>query len=308
MDRLKLLGTILLFSANTTMSTAIHTRNVTTAQTTVNTTAHAANVTTAPTTINTTVHTPNVTTAYTTINTTAHTPNITTAHTTVNTTTHSSNATTHTSNTTATTGASTPAPTLPPKPSVPQTGNYTVKKGSEVCIRALMGLQLELTNSSKALGYINVVPGQTVALGICEKSWASLDLKFTDGFIKFVFAQDNHIYYLDNVTAAYNLTSSESWNGIAKNMKLLSTDLGYCVKCKNTPNIQLGNNITLVIADLTLQAFNIKDGQFGKVTTCGYDHNNTGLIVGIIVVVLVVLGIIIYLIWHKRKSSGYQRI
>ncbi|KAE8603809.1 hypothetical protein XENTR_v10014471 [Xenopus tropicalis] len=314
MDRVSLLSTILLLYGLLYINDA-YSEN-TFAQPS-NTTTPAPNTTTTHVTSNTTTLAPNTTTTHVTSNTTTLAPNTTTTHITSNTTTLAPNTTTtlapnttttHSVTTTKTASTTTPTPTLEPKPSPPETGNYTVKIKNEFCIEALMGLELELTNSTKTQQYFNIVPSQINSNGTCEKSKANLNLTFANSYINFVFAQDDNSYYLDNVTVYFNLTRSESWYGNATNQKLLKTENGYSVKCKNTPKIQLGDTMNLVMTNVKLQVFNFKDNSFGKETTCKYDHNFGLMIAGIVIVVIVVLGVIIYFIWHKRKSSGYQRI
>ncbi|XP_018121170.1 lysosome-associated membrane glycoprotein 3 isoform X2 [Xenopus laevis] len=297
-----------------TTNTTTPASNATTTPATTNTTTPASNATTTPATTNTTTPASNATTTPATTNTTTPASNATTTPATTNTTTPASNATTTHATTNTTTAASstttihsTPTPTLEPKPSPPETGNYIVGNEQEVCIKAMMGLELELTNSSKTQQYFNIIPTKTGFNGTCAKSTANLNLTFANGFINFVFTQDEHYYYLDGVNVSF-LTQSESWRGTASNQKLLQTEKGYSVKCKNTPKIQLGDTINLVMTNVTLQAFNIKDKDFGKETSCKYDRNYGPMIAGIVIVVIVVLGIIIYFIWHKKKSSGYQRI
>ncbi|OCT80722.1 lysosome-associated membrane glycoprotein 3 [Xenopus laevis] len=348
MDRVSLLSTILLVYGFTTVATVTTAPNTTTTTVTTAPNTTTTTVTTAPNTTTTTVTTaPNtttttVTTAPNTTTTTVTTaPNTTTTtvttapNTTTTTVTTAPNTTTttvttapnttmttvttapNTTTTTVTTASSattvhssttTPTPTLEPKPSAPETGTYTVRTEHEICIKAVMGLELELTISSKTQQYFNIVPTQTGFNGTCEKSKANLNLTFKNSFINFVFVQDDHSYYLDSVTVSFNLTKSESWYGTASNQKLLETENGYSVKCKNTPKIQLGDTINLVMTNVQLQAFNIKDSNFGQETTCKYDHNYGPMIAGIVIAAVVVLGIIIYFIWSKKKSSGYQRI
>ncbi|KAM4694039.1 lysosome-associated membrane glycoprotein 3 isoform 2-T2 [Discoglossus pictus] len=299
-------------ASNTTLHTTTQAPNTTahtTTQapnTTVNTTTQAPN-----TTVHTTTHAPN-TTAHVT-NTTTHAPN-TTAHVT-NTTTHAPNTTAHVTNTT-THGPNTttphmsttvPTPTLQPKPSPPETGNYSVKSEKETCIIALMGLELELSNSTKTKQYFNIVPKGTKATGQCESSKANLNLTFSEGFINFLFVKDANYYHIEEITANFIQSSSVKWYGTVSKETLLTTNNGYHVKCTNTPDVHLSDNMTLVMANVDLQAFDIKDGVFGKATSCSYDRN-VCLAVGLTVVILIIIGLVAYLIYHKKKSSGYQRI
>ncbi|XP_053315211.1 lysosome-associated membrane glycoprotein 3 isoform X2 [Spea bombifrons] len=299
---------------STHTTAAPNTTHVVTNSTTMapNTTSHAVtnhttitpNTTTHAVTNHTTI-TPNTTTHAVTNHTTI-TPN-TTTHAVTNHTTITPNTTTHatTKHTTASYTTS-PVPTLAPKPSPPTTGNYTVKNDKVTCILAIIGLELELYNSTKTLGYFNIAPEHTSASGSCGDNKANLKLSFPEGFINFGFVQDKSGYYIEDVMVFLKL-SSESWNVNATNKKLLYTDKGYSVKCKNTPHVKVDSSVTLVMTHVKLQAFDIKNGMFGKEMLCSYDRNIIGVAVGLTVVVLVIIGIIIYLIYHKKKS-GYQRI
>ncbi|MEE6501320.1 hypothetical protein FKM82_004123 [Ascaphus truei] len=298
-------------TTNTTTTTASTPANTTTAHTTNTTTTTAstpANTTTAHTTTNTTTAhtTANTTTAHTTANTTtAHTTaNTTTAHTTANTTTaHTTTA--HTTNTT------TPfIPTLPPKPSPPTTGNYSVKTGNNTCIKALMGLELELDFSAQDQRYFNVEPNssRTAVTGTCGANKANLNLTFPEGSINFMFVKEEHSYYISEVSVRYKLSPSIIWYGNASNQKLFKTDNRYAVTCKHAPAIKLSSSMSLVMTDVKLQAFGINNNTFGKESTCSADYNVIAPAIAVTVVVVIILGLIMYAVYLKIRSSGYQRI
>ncbi|XP_071998821.1 lysosome-associated membrane glycoprotein 3 isoform X2 [Engystomops pustulosus] len=283
----------------------------TSAQILSNTTTHAPNTTThAP---NTTTHAPNTTTQAP--NTTTHAPNTTTHA--PNTTTHAPNTTTHAPNTTThapntTTPATTHAiPTLPPTSSPPKTGNYTVKDDKEVCIIAHMGLEIQIVKSTEKKTdkrYLNIEPKLTNASGICADPKSNLLLTFPEGFINFTFVKESKIYYIEEVSVELIVASEGQWNVSSGKLKLLSTDLGYSVKCKRTPTVKLGDHLELIMAEVKLQAFEIKNSTFGKEEMCSYDRNMTAVAIAVVVIVIIVLAIVVYFIWHKRRSTGYQRI
>ncbi|XP_075426811.1 lysosome-associated membrane glycoprotein 3 isoform X2 [Ascaphus truei] len=307
-------------TTNTTTTTASTPANTTTAHTTNTTTTTAstpANTTTAHTTANTTTAhtTANTTTAHTTANTTtAHTTaNTTTAHTTANTTTAHTTANTTTAHTTTahTTNTTTPfIPTLPPKPSPPTTGNYSVKTGNNTCIKALMGLELELDFSAQDHRYFNVEPNssRTAVTGTCGANKANLNLTFPEGSINFMFVKEEHIYYISEVSVRYKLSPSIIWYGNASNQKLFKTDNRYAVTCKHAPAIKLSSSMSLVMTDVKLQAFGINNNTFGKESTCSADYNVIAPAIAVTVVVVIILGLIMYAVYLKIKSSGYQRI
>ncbi|KAM4040779.1 lysosome-associated membrane glycoprotein 3 isoform 2-T2 [Anomaloglossus baeobatrachus] len=279
-----------------------------------NTTTHAPKITThAPNTSthapNTTTHAPNTTTHAP--NTTTHAPNITTHA--PNTTTHAPNTTTHAPNTTTHAPNTTThvIPTLPPTSGPPENGNYTVKDGKGVCIIAEMGLELQIDISIKGKTekrFLNIKPKETRVNGTCGDSKSNLLLQFPEGFINFIFVKESKVYYIDEVSVQLDVASAGRWNGTAGKLKLLSTYVGYYVACKRTPKVKLGDNMELLLAEVKLQAFDIKDGKLGKEEVCSYDRDFTAVIIAVVVIAIILLGIAIYFIWHKRKSSGYQQI
>ncbi|XP_040285920.1 lysosome-associated membrane glycoprotein 3, partial [Bufo bufo] len=256
---------------------------------------------------NTTTHAPNTTTHAP--NTTTHAPNTTTHA--PNTTTHAPNTTTHAPNNTTTIHVTTHAiPTLPPKPSPPEIGNYTVKDG-KVCIIAHMGLELQIDNSTKKSTdrrYFNIEPKNTNANGACGDYTSKLVLQFPEGSINFTFVKESKTYYIEEVSVQFYMPSAGWWNGTSGKLKLLSTDVGYSVGCKRTPTVKLGDNLELVLAEVKLQAFEIQNGTFGKEEICSYDRNFTAVAIAVVIIVLIVIAILVYFIWHKRRSSGYQRL
>ncbi|XP_069831219.1 lysosome-associated membrane glycoprotein 3 isoform X2 [Dendropsophus ebraccatus] len=267
-----------------------------------NTTSHAPSNTTTHAPSNTTTHAPSNTTTHAPSNTTTHAPSNTTTHAPSNTTTHAPfNTTTPTIHTTT---------TLPPRPSPPEIGNYTVKNGKGVCIIADMGLEIQIQNSSKGKPdkiYFNIEPKQTKANGECGDSKSNLLLQFPEGSINFVFVKEGKIYYIEEVSVQFKL-ASDRWNSTSGKLKLLSTDVGYFVTCKRTPTVQLGDNMQLILAEVKLQAFDIQDGKFGKEETCSYDRNTVAVAIAIVVVVIIVVAIVLYFIWHRRRSTGYERL
>ncbi|KAM9316554.1 lysosome-associated membrane glycoprotein 3 [Gastrophryne carolinensis] len=225
-----------------------------------NTTTPAPSNTTTPAPSNTTTPAPSNTTTPAPSNTTTPAPSNTTTHAPSNTTTPApSNTTTHAPSDTT----SSPLPTLPPKPSPPSTGNYSAQNGNDACILALMGLSLEL-DISKEKRYFNIDPMNTYSNGTCGETKANLVLSFHQGLINFVFAKENKMYYISEVSVIFTWEGTGHWNETVTNLNLLKTAVGYAVKCKNTPTIKLGGSVQLTMADVKLQAFEIQKKSFGK--------------------------------------------
>ncbi|CAJ0934109.1 unnamed protein product [Ranitomeya imitator] len=82
--------------------------------------------------------------------------------------------------------------------------------------------------------------------------------------MKFAKRGRKDFYYIQEVSVQLHVASEGRWNGTSGKLKLLSTDVGYSVACKRTPTVKLADNLELVLAEVKLQAFDIKDGNFGK--------------------------------------------
>ncbi|XP_029471294.1 lysosome-associated membrane glycoprotein 3 isoform X2 [Rhinatrema bivittatum] len=310
--------------------------NTTTNHTTGNTTQHIHSMTTTPpanTTSHTTgstmqhanqtTHSPisNVTTNHTTGNTTQHTHSTATpANTTGNTTQHA-NQTTHstvtstpiynTTNTTILITTETVGPTLSPKPSPPPVLNYSVTllNSSTNCIQASMGLELVVQNSDKKMNYFNIEHYGTQSTGTCGEDKSNLNIIFNTGSIKFTFEKNKDSYYISEIEALFKAPSQGIvYHGKKPNQQLFKTQLGLSFKCASKQTVTLADNFQLWTVNTQLQAFNIKDNKFGQASECSDDHNTVAVAVGVTVVIVIILTLIIYGIYLKRKSDGYQRI
>lgn len=163
---------------------------------------------------------------------------------------------------------------------------------------------------AKVKWYFNVKPETTTGNGTCNESTATLILTFPQGSIHFVFVEEKKIYYIDEISVNFTWNSTEHWNGTARNLTLLRTDVGYAAKCKSTPTVKLAGNLSLSIADVKLQAFHIRDGAFGKEKVCYTDRNKVLVPVGVALAVvgLILIILLVVLLLRRRRSSGYERI
>ncbi|XP_052315237.1 macrosialin [Oncorhynchus keta] len=303
-------------AAPTTTLTPITTASNTTtaAPTTANTTTAApttANTTTAaPTTANTTTAAP------TTANTTTAAPTTANA-TTANATTAApttANATTHAPTTTATTQ---PQPTPPANLTV---GNYTLKSEKGLCLMAQLALQIRVEDTGKT-GVFIVQPVQTYAEGGCEKSTANLTLKFTEGFITFMFNKNTtqNAVYVDTVSfsLSYPLTSGDNGKTslpyVAKNgsLDLFHAKVGHSYSCKSE-SVFMGKGLYLDITQDRIQAFNItKEWDFGTSDPCPADRPadyRVAIAVGIVLLILIIIVVVAYLLSRRKRSDGYQSL
>ncbi|XP_030072498.1 lysosome-associated membrane glycoprotein 3 isoform X2 [Microcaecilia unicolor] len=162
-------------------------------------------------------------------------------------------------------------PTLSPVPSPPPVLNYSVTQpnSSTNCIQASMGLELIVLNSDES--------------------------------------EDS--YYISEIEAVLKVSPQGMlYNGNITNQQLFKTSLGYSFKCASKQTVMLAHNFQFRTVYTQLQAFSINNNKFGKVSQCSADHNIVPVAVGVMVVILIVLGLIIYGIYLKCKSDGYQRI
>ncbi|XP_069474752.1 lysosome-associated membrane glycoprotein 3 [Ambystoma mexicanum] len=299
---------------NTTTPSANRTTTVPSNQTTahstvtstpqVNTTTPSANITTTVLSNQTTAH--STVTSTPQVNTTTSSANSTTTIPSNYTTTQPSNSTTHTTTNTThpvTVPTVIPTPTYSPEPSPPATGNYSVSDKGANCIMALMGIEIIIHTNKDT--YFNIAPDETKTSGNCGKFNANLNLTFNAGFINFNFVKDNKSYYADQIQALLQPLNVEQLS----KQTLMQTKLGTSYKCNSKQRFPLGNNLTLLMINARLQAFEIQHNNFGTESECPTDHNSViAVAVGLTVVIVIILALIIYLIYRRKKSSGYQRI
>ncbi|XP_068135411.1 lysosome-associated membrane glycoprotein 3 isoform X2 [Hyperolius riggenbachi] len=243
-----------------------------------------------------------------TTTTTTAPPTTNTTHTTANTIHTTSNVTTPGTSNTTSPPPTHKTPSLPPNPSPPQSGTYKVGNEKGLCIIAEMGLELEVQNATKYKFYFNLNPENITVNGTCGENEANLFLKFPEGFINFVFVKDSKVYFIDEVSVNFTWEGLGIYHGIAKKQNLLRTDTGYSVKCTNTPAVNLADDLQLTLAAVKLQAFDIHNGTLSKDIACSYDRNLIAVAIGVSVLAVIIVGIIVYFVCLKRKSSGYQRI
>ncbi|XP_030072497.1 lysosome-associated membrane glycoprotein 3 isoform X1 [Microcaecilia unicolor] len=202
-------------------------------------------------------------------------------------------------------------PTLSPVPSPPPVLNYSVTQpnSSTNCIQASMGLELIVLNSDEKERYFNIERYGTTSTGTCGEDKSNLNITFNKGFISITFKKSEDSYYISEIEAVLKVSPQGMlYNGNITNQQLFKTSLGYSFKCASKQTVMLAHNFQFRTVYTQLQAFSINNNKFGKVSQCSADHNIVPVAVGVMVVILIVLGLIIYGIYLKCKSDGYQRI
>ncbi|KAK2913495.1 hypothetical protein Q8A67_001894 [Cirrhinus molitorella] len=287
-------------------NTTAHSPNSTTHS--PNTTAHSPNSTThSP---NTTAQSPNSTTH--SPNTTTHSPNTTTHS--PNTTTHSPNSTTHNPNSTTHSPNTTPLP-VPTPPTNMTVGKYNVTDGEgKPCIMLDMAIGIRVNTSELNATFI-VQPSKTTVSGECLEKVVTLNLAFSEGGISVQFQKNDttkkaYLKLLQyDVTYAFKTGVSSNYSGENKSLELFSVDLGHSYSCQ-AETVYMGNGVSLDLTHNRLQAFEIKDKQFGPPELCKADQPDyrVPIAVGIILIILIVIVVIAYLISRKKRTDGYQSL
>ncbi|XP_026072458.1 macrosialin-like [Carassius auratus] len=305
-------------SPNTTTTTT-HSPNTTTTTThspnTTTTTTHSPNTTTttthSPNTTTTTTHSPNTTTTTHSPNTTTttHNPNVTT-------TTHYPNVTTHNPNSTTTAPTTTSMPMPMPTPSTNMTtGNYNVSDGKGapcIMVEAAIGIRV---NTSEVNDTYIVQPKKTNVKGNCSEEEAFLMISFSEGNISLQFQKDKttkkvYVKYVQyHLSYAFKKGIEGNYTGMNTSLELFSVDAGHSYSCKDE-TVHMGNGVSLDLTQYKVQAFDIKNKNFGPPELCKADQPDyrVPIAVGVILIILIIIVVIAYLISRKRRTDGYQSL
>uniref|UniRef100_A0ABM5EJL3 Macrosialin isoform X1 n=2 Tax=Pogona vitticeps TaxID=103695 RepID=A0ABM5EJL3_9SAUR len=210
----------------------------------------------------------------------------------------------------------TPPPTLAPFIEV---GNYVVRNGSAVCLRAQTGLQLQVryTDGAKQQlwGEFAVRPNHTLVRGTCSDKTALLELNFPEGFIFFTFQKNEtqNKFYLSRIRAnlTYQFPRATETSFAADNASLheFEAHLGHSYQCQNR-TLALADSFRLHAQNERVQAFELKDGQFGEADVCPLPKRSSILpiMVGVLLALLILIVIIAFLVGRRRAHSGYQTL
>ncbi|TFJ97430.1 butyrophilin subfamily 2 member A1-like [Platysternon megacephalum] len=291
------------FTKTTTTTTTHRTTPHTTTHPANHTTTHPANhTTTQHTTPHTTTHPANHTTTHSANHTTTHhtTPHTTTHHTTVHTTPHLTTA----------------APPVPPDVGV---GNYSVRNGSDICLRVQSGLQIwvRYENRSKAQvwGAFAVQPNHTKVSGNCSDDSATMELTFAQGYLHFTFVKNKtqNSVYLHVVRANLSLefpgAPQRQFAVRNASLRAFEAQLGHSYQCQNR-SLALGPAFHLDALHERLQAFALHGGGFGEAELCPEDQHSAlvPIIIGVVLLVMILIIVIAYLVGRRKARGGYQTL
>uniref|UniRef100_A0A8C5M2C2 Lysosome-associated membrane glycoprotein 1 n=1 Tax=Leptobrachium leishanense TaxID=445787 RepID=A0A8C5M2C2_9ANUR len=174
-------------------------------------------------------------------------------------------STTQPPSTTVTTAA--PSPT----PGNPVQGDYFVNRSSsEICLKAKVGLQLNITYSRKVgkdnLYVYNIDPQKVNVSGGCNDTLATLTLSQDKFKLSFDFALNSTKYYLTGVMVNTTLPADAIVTEfVARNDSLtyFETMATKSYKCSAKLDLQITSNFSLNTYNLQVQPFNVSENKFG---------------------------------------------
>ncbi|KAG8553766.1 hypothetical protein GDO81_003535 [Engystomops pustulosus] len=210
------------------------------------------------------------------------------------------------------TTSSTAAPTPTTKPvDKPSIGNYKVFKGTETCLMASMGLQLNaslLVDGKTVWTPFNINPNRTNSTGSCDNSTALLRLNDNETtIVEFYFTIKNKNFYLQevNVTVFNASGFSQRTNS---NLSLWEASVGNSYLCHKEQLITVSEDLYVHTFDVQVQPFGVNNATFATAEDCFADQNFTvPIVVGAALGILVILVMVAYFIGRrKRRSAGYE--
>ncbi|XP_040262192.1 lysosome-associated membrane glycoprotein 2 isoform X3 [Bufo bufo] len=212
--------------------------------------------------------------------------------------------------TTPNTPSTTPTPTTKPmdKPTI---GNYTVLNGTETCLLASMGLQLNATllvDGKTVWTPLNIDPKNTTSSGSCGNDSALLRLNDSGTtIVEFLFLVKNKNFYLQEVNVTLVNTSGMSVR-TNSNLSLWEASLGSSYLCHKEQTITVSDDLYVNTFDVRVQPFGVKNATYATAEDCISDQNFTvPIVVGAALGALIVLVMVAYFIGRKnRRSAGYQ--
>ncbi|PIO40035.1 hypothetical protein AB205_0072170, partial [Aquarana catesbeiana] len=158
----------------------------------------------------------------------------------------------------------TPQPTTKPvdKPSV---GNYSVLNGTEPCLLASMGLQLNasmLFEGKNVWTALNIDPSNTNSSGTCGNETALLRLTNGTTVVEFHFVIKEKNFHLKEVNVTLFNVSDLSYK-TNFNLSLWEASLGNSYLCRKEQLITVSEDLYINTFDVRVQPFNLNKGNYG---------------------------------------------
>ncbi|XP_038630773.1 lysosome-associated membrane glycoprotein 2-like isoform X2 [Scyliorhinus canicula] len=205
----------------------------------------------------------------------------------------------------------TPVPTKPP-PELPAVGNYTIKNGSDPCLLASMGLQLNITYTENKTHLVNIDSNST-ASGYCGDKDATLVLEDMDTTIQFNFIVDQSKFFLKEVKANVSLVingSRTALNSNNSNLRFWQAFVGSSYMCHKEQSIVVTDQLVINAFNVWVQPFQVKNGTFSRAEECSLDDDSIliPVVVGAALAGLIVIVVIAYMIGRRKSYAGYQTL
>ncbi|OCT95364.1 hypothetical protein XELAEV_18013051mg [Xenopus laevis] len=212
-----------------------------------------------------------------------------------------------------TTTAPVPAPV--PDPPVVQ---YSVNRSSEPCLLAKVGLQMNITYTTKDGkngSYVFNIESKGVTVdGNCTNTTAYLSLSTGSIDLRFNFTLNSslEVFYLDGVSLSTGLPADANdthFEAANSSLNYMQTNVHKSFKCNSKQTLPITDPFTVNTYHLQVQAFN-SDNTFASAVECSLDENGmlVPIVVGAALAGLVLIVLIAYLIGRKRSHAGYQTI
>ncbi|XP_044161318.1 lysosome-associated membrane glycoprotein 2 isoform X1 [Bufo gargarizans] len=214
--------------------------------------------------------------------------------------------------TTPNTPSTTPTPTTKPVDN-PTIGNYTVLNGTETCLLASMGLQLNATllvDGKTVWTPLNIDPKNTNSSGSCGNDSALLRLNDNGTIVEFLFLVKNKNFYLQEVNVTLVNASGMSVR-TNSNLSLWEASLGSSYLCHKEQTITVSDDLYVNTFDVRVQPFGVKNATYATAEDCLADSDLSFLIpvvVGAVLAFLIILVFISYLIGRRKSRTGYQSV
>ncbi|XP_069749084.1 lysosome-associated membrane glycoprotein 2 isoform X1 [Narcine bancroftii] len=206
---------------------------------------------------------------------------------------------------------STMTPTKPPSP-LPSVGNYTLKNGSEFCLLANMGLQLNFSSDDNQTQVINIDSNST-ASGYCGDQDAALVLEDVDTTILFHFTVEQRKFFLKEVKANISLVvngSKISVHTSNSGLRYWQAPVGSSYMCHKEQKLMVTDRLVINAFNVWVQPFELKSGTFARAEECSLDDDSIliPILVGTALAVLIMIVVIAYVIGRRKSYAGYQTL
>uniref|UniRef100_V9KKC9 Lysosome-associated membrane glycoprotein 2 n=1 Tax=Callorhinchus milii TaxID=7868 RepID=V9KKC9_CALMI len=214
-----------------------------------------------------------------------------------------------------TTQSPTKPPTTPPPLEKPTVGNYSVKNGSDSCLLANFGLQLNQSfeEGNQTKFFVHNIDPHSNATGQCGKHDATLVLKDSVAIIQFHFRVDNSKFFLNEVKAnvSFVVNGTESVHADTNgNLSYWHASLGSSYLCNKEQRLSVSVNLTINTFNVWVQPFQLKGENFSKAEQCFLDDDGIliPIVVGAALAGLIVIVVIAYVIGRRKSYAGYQTL